>query len=101
MSQDDPTESPAEESTYRELEDERVLPREEVTAHLDSFLEAFRDGETVTMTIGGETVEFDPPEHLRFELEYEEAGDERELEFELEWQVHEDDLEIESPDGDD
>jgi len=84
------------ETDDREVEFEHYLARDEVTEHLESFLEGFRSGETVTMTIGEETVEFEPPEHLHFEMEYEEDDDEREVEIELEWRIQRDDLDIES-----
>ncbi len=90
------SQSEADEPDAHEVEFEHYLTREEVTTHLESFLEGFRGGETVTMTIGEETVEFEPPEHLQFELEYEEEGDEREIEIELEWRIQDEDLEIES-----
>lgn len=80
----------------REVEYEHYLSREEVLEHFDAFLDGLREGETVSMTIGDETVEIDVPEHMNFELEYEEYGDERELEFELEWEVRSEDLDIES-----
>ena len=80
----------------REVEFEQYLAREDVTAHLESFLDGFRSGETVTMTIGDETVEFEPPAHLQFEIEYEEDDDEREVEIELEWRVQDEDLEIDT-----
>ncbi|MDQ2051541.1 amphi-Trp domain-containing protein [Natronolimnohabitans sp. A-GB9] len=88
--------SESHETEGRDVEFEHYLSREEVTDHFESFLEGFREGETVTMTIGDETIEIDPPEHLGFELEYEEDGDDRELEFELEWQVKSDELDIDS-----
>ncbi|RKD88062.1 amphi-Trp domain-containing protein [Halopiger aswanensis] len=83
-----------EESEGRELEYEHYHAREEVVAHLESFLEGFREGDTVSLTIGEETIELEPPEHLNFEVEYEEEDDTRELEFELEWEERTEDLEI-------
>lgn len=90
MADEDPTET----APYREVEYEERLSRGAVIDHLEAFTEAFRDDETVTLTIGEERVAFEPPEHLEFELEYEEGGDEREIEFELEWRVDGDDLSV-------
>ncbi|SIR82511.1 amphi-Trp domain-containing protein [Natronorubrum thiooxidans] len=85
---------PDEEESGRELEFEHYLAREEVIDHFESFLDGFDDGDTVTMSFGDETLEFDAPPHMQFEVEYEEHGDERELEFELEWRVQDEDFEI-------
>lgn len=82
------------ESEGQELEYERYHAREDVVAHLESFLEEFREGESVSLTIGDETVDIEPPEHMNFEVEYEEEGDVRELEFELEWEAPTEELEI-------
>ncbi len=84
------------EKSERELEYEHHIAREDVITHLESLVDGFRDGGTVTIAFGDETVEFEPPEHMAFEMEYEEHGDERELEFELEWRVQDEDFEIET-----
>lgn len=78
----------------REVEYEHTVSREVAIEHIQTFLDEFGSDEQVTITLGEETIEFEPPEHVEFEFEYEEEGDHREVEFELAWEVQEDDLEI-------
>ncbi|MFP8955629.1 amphi-Trp domain-containing protein [Natrialbaceae archaeon A-CW3] len=95
----DPAPDPDEDDSYesqQQVEYEHYLAREEAIEHLESFIKAFRQDESITLNFGEKTVEFEPPDHLKFEFEYEEDGDEREIEFELEWDVQEDELEIRS-----
>ena len=78
----------------REVEFKHQLPREEVVEYLQAFTEGLEGGETITLSVGDESVEFAPAEYLGFEVEYEEKGDDREVEFELNWTVQKDELEI-------
>lgn len=55
-----------------------------------------KGAETITLSVGDESVEFAPPEYLGFEVEYEKEGDKREVEFEFKWTVQEDELNIDS-----
>ena len=83
-------------SEKREVEFEHSLPREEVVEYLQAFTDGLEGGEMITFSVGDESAEFAPPEHLGFEVEYEEEGDEREVEFELKWTVQEDEINIDS-----
>lgn len=74
-----------EDSDTREIEHEQNLSREEVADYLESVVEGLRGDESLSLTIGDETVEVSPADRIEFEVEYEQEGDERELEFELEW----------------
>ena len=80
----------------REVEFEHLLSREEVVEYLQAFTEGLEGGETITLSVGDESVEFAPPEYLGFEVEYEKEGDKREVEFEFKWTVQEDELNIDS-----
>lgn len=96
MSEEQETHDEGDEHEERAVEFEHHFTREEVAEYLGAFTEGLEGGQTITLSIGDESVEFAPPEHFSFEVEYEEDGDEREVEFELEWEVREADLEISS-----
>lgn len=78
----------------REIEYERYFTREEVADHLEVVVDRLRSGESLTLTVGEESMEVTPGEYIELEVEYEESEDDRELEFELEWTERADDLEI-------
>lgn len=84
----------SDEDDARRLEYEQHLTREEVADYLEAVVDGLRGGESIDLTIGGESAEISPGEHIEFEVEYEKYGDERELEFELEWTEQGGELEI-------
>ena len=67
------------------FEQKETLSRAEAAARLAAIADALGSDEKFQLERGGEKLELDVPDRIRFELEIEIKGDETELEVELKW----------------
>jgi amphi-Trp domain-containing protein len=67
------------------FEQKQTLSRAEAAARLSAIADALGADEKFQLERGGEKLELDVPDQVRFELEIEIKGDETELEVEIKW----------------
>jgi amphi-Trp domain-containing protein len=67
------------------FEKKETLSRKEAAARLREIAQALGAGGEFELNRGGETLEFDVPNEVSFELEIEIEDDETELEVEIKW----------------
>ncbi|MFC6904294.1 amphi-Trp domain-containing protein [Halalkalicoccus tibetensis] len=79
-----------------EIEHEAELSREEAATYFEEIAEGLRSEEAFTVVIGDVSVDVDPAETVEFEVELEDAEEDREFEIEMEWPRGEDELEIDA-----
>jgi amphi-Trp domain-containing protein len=67
------------------VETKSAMTRHEASRWFADVAKALGADGPVKLTLAGSTVEFEMPDHVRFEAEVEVDADEIELEFELKW----------------
>jgi amphi-Trp domain-containing protein len=67
------------------VEMEQDMSRDDAAERIQEIVDKLRDGDTISLKSGENSITLDVPDQVELEIEVEEEDDEMSLEIELEW----------------